>query len=168
VHEQWHRNTPKRFWHFAIAHVAYIHNVTSPSRLDNSKTISNLLFSKRADLTQVPPFGCFASTYKNRLTLQDQHPSDQGVFISIAKPNSVIGCCVSDRSRFIVTRQDADFDPHVYPFHEKPLSTPAWQTFHNLTQAAAQSSTHQATPPTKKKSALEYALQNQISTTPLV
>jgi len=50
-----HRNVPKRFWHFAIAHAAYIHNVTSPCRIDKSKTIFELLFSKRADLTQVPP-----------------------------------------------------------------------------------------------------------------
>jgi len=49
-----HGNVPKRFWHFAVAHAAYIHNVTSPSRIDKSKTIFELLFSKRADLTQVP------------------------------------------------------------------------------------------------------------------
>jgi len=40
-------NVPKRFWYFAIAHAAYIHNVTSPSRVDKSKTIFELQFSKR-------------------------------------------------------------------------------------------------------------------------
>jgi len=41
-----HRNIPKRFRHFAaIAHAAYIHNVTSLSRLDKSKTIFEFLFS---------------------------------------------------------------------------------------------------------------------------
>jgi hypothetical protein len=59
-----HGNVPKRFWHFAVAHAAYIHNVTSPSRVDKAKTIFELLFSKRADLTQVPPYGCFATVYK--------------------------------------------------------------------------------------------------------
>jgi len=91
-----HGNVPKRFWHFAIAHAAYIHNVTSPSRLDKYKTIFGLLFSKkkRADLTQVPPYGCFATVYKNWRTLQDQIldlPSDQGVLIGIAKHHGVIG-----------------------------------------------------------------------------
>jgi len=42
-----HGHVPKRFWHFAIAHAAYIHNVTSPSRIDTSKPIFELLFSKR-------------------------------------------------------------------------------------------------------------------------
>jgi hypothetical protein len=59
-----HGNIPKRFWHFAIAHAVYIHNMTSPSRLDKSKTIFEPLVSKRADLTQVPPYGCFAAVYK--------------------------------------------------------------------------------------------------------
>jgi len=60
-----HGNIPEHFWHFATrAHAAYIHNVTSPSRLEKSKTIFWLLFSKRADLTQVPPYGCFATVYK--------------------------------------------------------------------------------------------------------
>jgi len=56
-----HGRVPKHFWHFAIAHAAYIHNVISQSRLDKSKTIFELLFSKRVDLTQVPPYGCFAA-----------------------------------------------------------------------------------------------------------
>jgi len=34
-----HGNVPKRFWHFTIAHATYIHNVTSPSCPDKSKTI---------------------------------------------------------------------------------------------------------------------------------
>jgi len=103
-----HGNVPKRLWHFTIAHATYIHNVTSLSRLDKSKTIFELLFSKRADHTQVPAYGCFATVYKkNRRTLQDQSldlPSDQGIFIGIAKHNGVIGYCVSDGSRIIVTR----------------------------------------------------------------
>jgi len=32
---------------FAIAHAAYIHNATSPSRLDKYKTIFELLFSTK-------------------------------------------------------------------------------------------------------------------------
>ena len=59
-----HGNVSKRCWHLAIAHAAYLHNVTSLSRLDKSKTIFELLFSKRADLTQVPPYSCFATVYK--------------------------------------------------------------------------------------------------------
>jgi len=114
-----HGNLPERFWHFAIAHAAHIQNVTSPCCIDKSKTIFELLFSKRADLTQVPPYSCFATVYKNRRTLQDQSldlPSAQGVFIGIAKHNGVIGYCVSDRSRIIVTRQKIAFDPHLHPF----------------------------------------------------
>ena len=78
-----------------------------------------LLFSKRADLTQMPPYDCFATVYKNRRTLQDQSldlPSDQGVFIGIAKHNSVIGNCVRDGSRIIATRQNLAFDPHSTRF----------------------------------------------------
>ena len=88
-----HGNVSTRFRHFAIAHAAYIHNVTSLSRIGKSKTIFELLFSKRADLAQVPPYGCFATVYKNSWrTLQDQSldlPSDQGVFIGIAENNGV-------------------------------------------------------------------------------
>jgi len=133
--------------------------VTSPSRLDKSITIFKLLFSKRADLTQVPPYSCFATVHKNRHTLQDQSldlPSDQGVFIGIAKNNGVICYCVSAGSRIIVTRQNLAFDPHLYPFHQKPLSAPAWQIFHNLTKAAAQGSTQQVIPSTDQPEAQEY------------
>ena len=43
-----HGNLPTRFWHFAIAHATYLHNVISPSRADKSKTIFELLFDKKA------------------------------------------------------------------------------------------------------------------------
>jgi len=96
-----HINIPKRFWHFAIAYAAYIHwhHVTSPSRLDKYNTIFELLFSKRAGLTQVPPYGCFATVYENRHTLQDQSldlPSDRGVFflsffLGFRRPNLITG-----------------------------------------------------------------------------
>jgi len=65
--------------------------------------------------------------------------------------------CVSDGSRIIVTRQNLAFDPHFYLFHQQPFSTPAWQTFHNLTQAAAQGSTQQVIPLTDEPEAQEYA-----------
>jgi len=94
------------------------------------------------------------------ISLQDQSldlPSDQGVFISIAKHNGIIGYCVSNGSRIIVTRQNLAFDPHLYLFHQKPLSAPAWQTFHNLTQAAVQGSTQQVIPSTDQPEAQEYA-----------
>jgi len=64
---------------------------------------------------------------------------------------------VSDRSRIIVKRQNLAFDPHLYPFHQKSLSAPAWQTFRNLTQAAAQESMQQAIPSTDQPEAHEYA-----------
>jgi len=64
---------------------------------------------------------------------------------------------VSDRSWIIVTRQNLAFDPHLYPFHQKSLSAPAWQTFRNLTQAAAQGSTQHAIPSTDQSEAQEYA-----------
>jgi len=64
---------------------------------------------------------------------------------------------VSDGSRIIITRQNLAFDPHLYPFHQKSLSAPAWQTFHNLTQAAAQGSTQQVIPLTDEPEAQEYA-----------
>jgi len=64
---------------------------------------------------------------------------------------------VSDRSRIIVTRQNLAFDPHLYLFHQKSLSAPAWQTFHNLTQAAAQESTQQVIPSTDQPEAQKYA-----------
>ena len=152
-----HGNVPKRFWHFAIAHVAYIHNVTSPSRLDKSKTIFELLFSKRTDLTQVQPYGCFATVYKNRRTLQDQSfdlLSDQGVSIGIAKHNGVIGYCVSGGSQIIVTRKTwhSIHTSTRFTRNHSPL-----QPFHDLTQAAAQGSLQQVIPATKQPEAQEYA-----------
>jgi len=42
-------------------------------------------------------------------------------------------------------------------FHQKPFSAPAWQTFHNLTQAAAQGSTQQMIPSTDQPEVQEYA-----------
>jgi len=154
-----HGNLPERFWHVARAHAAYIHNVTLPSRPDKSKTIFEFLFSQRADLTQVPPYSCFAMVYKIRRILQDESidlESDQGVFIGIAKRNGLIGYCVSNGSQVIVTRQNLVFGPYLRPFHQKPLSAPAWQTFHNLTQAAVQGRTQQATLITEQQSAQEY------------
>ena len=45
----------------------------------------------------------------------------------------------------------------LYPFHQKPLSAPAWQTFHNLTQAAAQGNTQQLIQQPDAPEAPEYA-----------
>ena len=95
-----------------------------------------------------------------RRILQDQSldlPSEQGVFIGLAKHNGVIGCYVSDGSWIIVTRQNLAFDPHLYSFHQKPLSAPAWQSLHNLTKAAAQGSTQQIIPSTDQPEAQEFA-----------
>ena len=64
---------------------------------------------------------------------------------------------MSDGSRIIVTRQNLAFDPHLYPFHQKPLSAPAWQTFRNLTQAAAQGNTQQMIPLPDAPESPEYA-----------
>ena len=66
-----HGHVPKRFWHFAIAHATYIHNVISPSHAAKSQTILRIMLDKKADLMQVPPYGCFATIYKNCRTLQD-------------------------------------------------------------------------------------------------
>jgi len=108
----------------------------------------------------VPSYGCFATVYKNRRTLQDQSlnlPSDQGVFIGIAKHTGVIFYCVSDGSRIIVTRQNLALDPNLYPIHQKPLSAPAWQTFYNLTQTAARGNTQQVIQLTDQPEVQEYA-----------
>lgn len=74
-----------------------------------------------------------------------------------SKHNSVIGYCVSEGSRIIFTRQNLTFDLHLYPVHITPLSDPAWQTFHNLTQRAAQGSTQQVHQQIEQQSAPEYA-----------
>jgi len=86
-----------------------------------------LLFSKRADLTQVPPYGCFAAVYKIDAFFKVKPldlPSDQGIFIGIAKHNGVISYCVRHGSRIIFKRQNLAFDPHLYLFYQKPLSAP--------------------------------------------
>ena len=70
--------------------------------------------------------------------------------------NVIIDYCVSDGSRIIVSCQNLAFDPHLYPFHQKPLSALAWQIFYNLTQAAAQGSTQQVTPSTGQPATKEY------------
>ena len=64
---------------------------------------------------------------------------------------------MSDGSRIIVTRQNLAFDPHLYPFHQKPLSAPAWQTFYNLTQTAARGNTQQVIQLTDQPEVQEYA-----------
>jgi len=81
----------------------------------------------------------------------------QIVFIGIARHNGVIGYYEIDRSWIIVTRQNLAFESHLYPFHQKPLSAPAWKAFHNLTKAAAQGSTQEIIPSTDQPEAQEYA-----------
>ena len=71
--------------------------------------------------------------------------------------NVIIDYCVSDGSRIIVSCQNLAFDPHLYPFYQKPLSALAWQIFYNLTQAAAQGSTQQVSPSTEQPASQKYA-----------
>jgi len=111
----------------------------------------------RVTLCGIGDFGSCrgGSTCPTAFCMQSSSVFKSTVFIFIAKHNGGIDYCVSDGSRIIVTRQNIAFDPHLYPFHQKPLSAPAWQTFHNLTQAAALGRTQQMTPSTEQPAAQE-------------
>ena len=135
-----HANVPRRYWEHAISHAAYLNNITSKSRAEPTKTIYELIFGTKADVTSIPPFGCFASIYKERRQLKDQSldlTSTPGVFIGISRHNKVLGFILTDGTRVTVTRDKLAFDPQLYPFVISKTKEPAWQTFHKLTTPAA-------------------------------
>ena len=69
--------------------------------------------------------------------MQDQSfdlPSTQGVVISIARHNKVLGYCITDGHKIHVTRDSLAFDPHFFPFVLRPNAAVSWQTFQNLNQ----------------------------------
>jgi hypothetical protein len=87
-----HANVPRRYWEHAISHAVYLNNITSKSRAEPAKTSYELLFGTKVDITLIPPFGCFASIYKERRQLKDQSldlTSTPGVFIGISRHNKV-------------------------------------------------------------------------------
>jgi hypothetical protein len=110
--------------------------MTTSSRADRSKTIYEILFRQKPDITRIPPYGAFTCIYKERRDLNDQSfglTSIQGVFIGIAHHRKTLGYCITDGSRVSCTRHHIAFDPYLYPFKMNATAPPAWQTFHNLT-----------------------------------
>ena len=129
-------NTPKRFWNFAIGHACYLSNLTSRSRADPKLTIYELLFQQKADLSKIPPFGCFASSYKNRRLLTDQSfdlTSKPGIFLGINRYDKCLGYCMTDMKVVWITRNHIAFDKRYFPLKMSPnAASPQWQTFHHL------------------------------------
>lgn len=129
-------NVWKRFWPFAIGHATYLSNLTSKSRADRHLTPYELLFQQKADLSKVPPFGCYAASFRDRRTLTDQSfdlTSSPGIFIGINRHNKNLGYCLTDGHKVWVTRNHISFDRHFFPLTQKAhASSPAWATYHNL------------------------------------
>ena len=133
-----HANIPKKYWCYAISHATYLNNMTATSRADRTKTIYEVLFNSKPDVTRVPPYGAFTCIYKERRDLKDQSfdlTSIQGAFIGIAVHKKTLGYCISDGTRVHVTRHHIAFDPYLYPFKLNTTAPPAWQTFKQLTHA---------------------------------
>jgi hypothetical protein len=82
-----HANIPKKYWCYAISHATYLNNMTTSSRADRSKTIYEILFRRKPDITRIPPYGALTCIYKERRDLKNQGfglTSIQGAFIGIA------------------------------------------------------------------------------------
>ena len=112
--------------------------MTTPSRADRTKTIYEMLFRSKPDVSRIPPYGSFACIYKERRELKDQSfglTSIQGAFIGIAYHRKTLGYCITDGTKVSCTRHHIAYDPYLYPFKLNATATPAWQTFHNLTTA---------------------------------
>ena len=93
-----HANIPKKYWCYAISHATYLNNMTATSRADRTKTIYEVLFNSKPDVTRVPPYGAFTCIYKERRDLKDQSfdlTSIQGAFIGIAVHKKTLGYCIS-------------------------------------------------------------------------
>ena len=136
-----HANIPRKYWSYAISHATYLNNMTARSRADRTKTIYEVLFHTKPDISRVPPYGAFTCIYKERKDLKDQAfglTSIQGAFIGIAYHNKTLGYCITDGKRVTVTRHHIAFDPYLYPFKLNAAPPPAWQTFHRLTTATIQ------------------------------
>jgi hypothetical protein len=94
-----HANIPKKYWCCAISHATYFNNMTTPSRADRSRTIYEILFRRKPDITRIPPYGAFTCIYKERRDLKDQSfglTSIQGAFIGIAYHRKPLGYCITD------------------------------------------------------------------------
>jgi hypothetical protein len=162
-----HANIPKKYWCYAISHATYLNNMTSSSRANRSKTIYEILFRRRPDITcanknrtyitgsaRIPPYGAFTCIYKERRDLKDQRfslTSIQGAFIGIAHHRKTLGYCIADGTRVSCTRHHIAFDPYLYPFKLNATAPPAWQTFHNLTTAKPQAAIRDFTVPQTTK-----------------
>ena len=136
-----HANIPKKYWCYAISHATYLNNMTTPSRADRTKTIYEILFRRKPDITRIPPYGAFTCIYKERRDLKDQSfglTSIQGAFIGIAYHRKTLGYCITDGMKVSCTRHHIAFDPYLYPFKLNATTPPAWQTFHNLTTGKTQ------------------------------
>ena len=87
--------------------------------MDRSKTIYEILFRRRPDITRIPPYGAFTCIYKERRELKDQNlglTSTQGAFIGIAYHRKTLGYCITDGTKVSCTRHHIAFDPYLYPF----------------------------------------------------
>ena len=132
-----HANLPKKFWCYAVSHATYLNNMTAPSRADKTKTIYEVLFKSKPDISRIPPYGAFTCIYKERRDLKDQSfdlTSIQGAFIGIAYHKKTLGYCITDGKKVTSTRHHIAFDKYLYPFKMNAAASPAWQTYHKLTK----------------------------------
>ena len=146
-------NVWKKFWPFAIGHATYLSNLTSRSRANPHLTPYEILFQQKADLSKVPPFGCYAASFRDRKSLKDQSldlTSQPGIFIGINRHNKNLGYCLTDGNKIWITRNHISFDRNFFPLTQRTqASSPAWATYHNLVHFRAQHSSQPASTPSE-------------------
>lgn len=137
-------NVPLRYWPFAISHSAYLSNYTSKSRADPNKTIYELLFHQRADLSRLPVFGCFCTIYQPRIKRKGNLdlPNIQGVFVGIGIHQRTLGFLVINTQTYTthVTRHHLAFDNDLLPFKLTQSAPLPYNNFNNLTNSNAKGS----------------------------
>ena len=137
-------NVPKTYWPFAIGHACYLSNLTSRCRADSRLTVFEFLFQTSPNLSRIPPFGCFAASYRDRRSLKDQSwdlSAKPGFFLGINRYDKQLGYCIGDNHSVWVTRHHISFDRHFFPLRTRAsAATPNWQTFHSLVQDSSAAS----------------------------
>ena len=116
---------PHDCWDIVIQHCALINSMTSPSLLDPSKTIFEVITGVIPDLDALPLVGCLAVRLEEKSFRADQKldaMNQPGVFVGFANLRNTYGSVILTDKSLIVAGHQVAYDESTLPYLQKSKS----------------------------------------------
>ena len=116
---------PHDCWDIVVQHCALINSMTSPSLLDPSKTIFEVVNGVIPDLDALPLVGCLAVRLEEKSFRVDQKldaMNQPGVFVGFANLRNTYGSVILTDKTLIVAGHQVAYDESTLPYVQKSKS----------------------------------------------